>query len=135
MTYTNRTQWRRTSMSQCCELCKPFISTLLLIVTYVNDIVNIVTNLNSKVSTNLTTGPTTHITLPNVRHDLQDIKWNESNRKNSNNTNLNERVKNLLKTKVSKSLTRQNSKTYTSKEDCIPSRIYLVTKHFLTVMK
>jgi hypothetical protein len=60
--------------------------------TFVNDTVNIVTNLNSNISTNLTNDPTTHINVPNVHRDLQEIKWNKSSRKNNNNKNLHESV-------------------------------------------
>ena len=57
------------------KLCKSFLSNVLLIMTSLNDMVKIVANLNSSVSTNvLTTDLTTHIHQSNVRHDSQDIK-------------------------------------------------------------
>jgi hypothetical protein len=99
----------------------------------VNDLVNIVTHFNSNVSINLITDLSSHINLTNVCHDLKDVKWTESIRKNNDNTNLNESVKKpRKKQKISNSLTQQNSKTNTSKEDSMPSFNYPIIVHILT---
>jgi len=91
------------SVEQClnvAKLCNPFLSNALLIMTYVYDIVKIVTNLNSNVSPNvLTTDLTTHINKSNVRHDSQDINWIKSDSMNTINKDLSIIVKHPLKRK------------------------------------
>jgi len=46
--------------------------------TYANDIINVATHLNTNNNqTNLTTDSTTRVDLPNIPHDIQDIRWIE----------------------------------------------------------
>ena len=104
----------------------------------VNDIVKIVTNLNSNVSTNVfTTDLTTHINQTNVRHDSQDMKRIKSDNINKICTNYKKFVRTPLKIKkVSNLETQQKRKLTRQKILCNNERCgYLITEEILTVNK
>jgi hypothetical protein len=86
--------------------------------TYVYDIVKIVTNLNDNVSTNVLTTDITHdINQSSVRLDSQESKKIKSDSINKINTYLNKKIENPRKRKkASNSETLQKRKINTSKK-------------------